>query len=542
MKKKSAPKAPVIKLYDTTLRDGTQGEGVSLTVDDKLKIAGVLDRLGVSYIEGGWPGSNPKDEEFFRRAKALRFKNAKLAAFGSTRRKDLPAAKDPNLAAIVRVGTPVACIFGKSWDLHVTHALRATLEENLRMIGDSVRFLKSKGKEVVYDAEHFFDGYRANAEYALSTLRAALDAGADNLTLCDTNGGSLPHHIADIVQDVRRHLPKAPLGIHCHNDSDAAVANSLEAVRQGVMLVQGTVNGLGERCGNANLMSVVPGVMLKLGLPCVSDEQLRFLTEASRYVTEIANQVPNDHQPYVGVSAFAHKGGVHVSAITRHDATYEHMTPAAVGNKRRVLISELAGRSNMILKAREFDIDLEKHPGALEKVIHQVKALENQGYHYEGAEASFYLLVARIVRPFNPFFDLKGFRVIVEEDRDTKALVAEATLKLGVGGRVEHTVAEGQGPVDALDRGLRRALEKFYPGLSAMSLVDFKVRVIDGASGTSSKVRVIVSSRDAAEEWGTVGVSENIIEASWQALRDAVEYKLLKDLRRPRKAVPPRRG
>lgn len=520
-----------VLLYDTTLRDGTQGEGVSLSVDDKLKVAQALDRLGVRYIEGGWPGSNPKDEEFFARAKNLRFKNARLSAFGSTRRKDLTAHEDPNLKAIVRVKTPVACIFGKSWDLHVVHALRATLDENLKMIGDSVRFLKSKGKEVVYDAEHFFDGYRSNAEYALASLKAAFTAGADNLTLCDTNGGALPHDIADIVQDVRRHFPKAALGIHCHNDSDAAVANSLEAVRQGVELVQGTINGIGERCGNANLISIIPGVMRKLGLACLTKEQLLTLTETSRYVTEIANQVPRDNQPYVGNSAFAHKGGVHVSAVSRHSGTYEHITPESVGNKRRVLVSELAGRSNMVLKAREFNLDLEKHPEAVDKIIHQVKLLENQGYHFEGAEASFYLLVMRLVRPFKPFFDLKGFRVIVEEDKESGGLVAEATLKVVVDGKTEHRVAEGSGPVDALDGALRLALEKFYPKLKDMTLMDFKVRVIDARAGTAAKVRVFVNSKDKSEEWGTVGVSGNIIEASWQALRDAVEYKLLKDAR-----------
>jgi 2-isopropylmalate synthase len=519
-------------LYDTTLRDGTQGEGVSLSVDDKVKVAQALDRLGVRYIEGGWPGSNPKDEEFFARARSLRFKNARLSAFGSTRRKDSTAHADPNLAALVRVKTPVACIFGKSWDLHVTHALRATPHENLKMIGESVRFLKSKGKEVVYDAEHFFDGYHANAEYALASLKAAMEAGADNLTLCDTNGGALPHQIADIVQDVRRHMPKAKLGIHCHNDSDAAVANSLEAVRQGVILVQGTINGMGERCGNANLISIIPGVMKKLNLPCLTEEQLTILTETSRYVTEIANQVPFDGQPYVGNSAFAHKGGVHVAAMARHSGTYEHLAPATVGNKRRVLVSELAGRSNMILKAREFKVDLEKHPEAVDKIIHRVKALENEGYHFEGAEASFYLLVMRLVHPFKSFFDLKGFRVIVEEDKDVGGLVAEATLKVVVDGKTEHRVAEGSGPIDALDQALRRALEKFYPNLKTMRLMDFKVRVIDATAGTAAKVRVFANSRDQAEEWGTVGVSGNIIEASWQALRDAVEYKLLKDSQR----------
>jgi len=519
-------------LYDTTLRDGTQGEGVSLSVEDKLKIAVTLDRLGVSYIEGGWPGSNPKDEEFFSRAKTLTFKNAKLSAFGSTRRKDAPASRDPNLMAIVRVKTPVACIFGKSWDLHVVHALRASLDENLKMIQESVAFLKSKGKEVVYDAEHFFDGFRANRAYALASLNAAVQGGAHNLTLCDTNGGMLPHQIGEMVLEVRRSFPDVSLGIHCHNDSDTAVANTLEAVRHGVRLVQGTANGMGERCGNANLMSVIVGVQSKLGLSCVSSDQLAFLTSASRTIAEMANQIPQDNQPYVGNSAFAHKGGVHVSAISRHAATYEHLTPEAVGNKRRVLVSELAGRSNMILKAREFKMDLEKHPESVDKIIQQVKALENAGYHFEGAEASFFLLVTRIVKPFKPFFDLKGFRVIVEEDKVKGGLGAEATIKVAVNGQEEHTVAEGSGPVDALDRSLRLALNSFYPNLKTMTLMDFKVRVINAAQGTAARVRVFINSRDHAEEWGTVGVSENIIEASWQALRDAVDYKLLKDKRK----------
>jgi 2-isopropylmalate synthase len=535
-KTKAAVDADRVILYDTTLRDGTQGEGVSLSVDDKLKIALALDLLGVSYIEGGWPGSNPKDEEFFRRAKKLSFKNARLSAFGSTRRKDIPAADDANLKALIRVQTPVVCIFGKSWDMQVTHALRATLEENLRMIADSVRFLKSRGKEVVYDAEHFFDGFRANPDYAVATLKAARAAGADNLTLCDTNGGSLPHQIADAVRAVRGALPGAPIGIHTHNDSDCAVANSLEAVRAGARLVQGTANGLGERCGNANLLSVIPGVMMKLGLPCVEESQLRSLTDTSRTVTELANQVPNDHQPYVGQSAFAHKGGVHASAVARHAATYEHIDPAVVGNRRRVLVSELAGKSNLVIKGREFGLDLEKDPALVDRIIQKVKTLESGGYQFEGAEASFYLLVQRLADKVRDFFDLRAFRVIVEEDHRNGGLLAEATLKVAVDGREEHTVAEGTGPIDALDRALRRALEKFYPTLKTMSLVDFKVRVINGTDGTAAKVRVLVTSRDAADEWGTLGVSENIIEASWQALVDAVQYKLMKD-----RATPPRR-
>jgi 2-isopropylmalate synthase len=523
------PKNDRVLLYDTTLRDGTQGEGVSLSVEDKLKIAVLADRLGVSYIEGGWPGSNPKDEEFFHRARSLKLKNAKLSAFGSTRRRDKKAHEDPSLAALLRVKTPVACIFGKSWDFQVIEALRATLDENLKMIGESVSFLRSKGKEVVYDAEHFFDGFKANASYALSSLKAALDAGASNLTLCDTNGGSLPHEIGEIVREVRSAFPEAALGIHTHNDSDCAVANSLEAIREGAVLVQGTVNGVGERCGNANLISIIPGVQYKLGKTCISEAQMRSLTEVSRYMTEVANMVPNDHQPYVGMSAFAHKGGVHVSAVARNARTYEHMDPTQVGNKRRVLISELAGKSNVLFKAKEFQLDFEKHPEGVNKVIQKVKELENQGYQFEGAEGSFVLLVERELRPHKPFFDLKNFRVIVEEDKKTGGLLAEATLKVAVDGKEEHTVAEGNGPVDGLDKALRRALDRFYPSLRAMSLVDFKVRVVNAAAGTAAKVRVLVESKDHKENWGTIGVSENIIEASWLALKDAVEYKLLKD-------------
>ncbi len=518
-----------ILLYDTTLRDGTQCEGVSLSVDDKLRIVGVLDKLGVHYIEGGWPGSNPKDEEFFQRAHSLKLKHAKLSAFGSTRRKDCAANQDDSLAALVRVKTPVACIFGKSWDLHVTHALRASLDDNLQMIADSVAFLKSKGKEVIYDAEHFFDGFKANYQYALATLKSAWGAGARNLTLCDTNGGSLPHHISETVKVVKAFLPEASLGIHTHNDAECAVANSLESVRQGCDLVQGTINGLGERCGNANLLSVIPALKYKMDLDCVSDDQMNFLTEASRYVCEYTNIVPNDHQPYVGHSAFAHKGGVHVSAVARHASTYEHLDPALVGNKRRILISELAGRSNVLFKAKEFHLDFEKDPKAVEKVVKHVKEMENQGYQFEGAEGSFCLLVDRLVHSSKPYFDLKSFRVVVEKDRQISGLVSEATLKVAVGDKVEHTVAEGNGPVDALDKALRRALEKFYPSLKKMTLMDFKVRVIDAAAGTAAKVRVLLESRDHKDEWGTIGVSENIIEASWQALVDAVEYKLLKD-------------
>ncbi|MBI3013350.1 MAG: citramalate synthase [Elusimicrobia bacterium] len=524
-----------VRLFDTTLRDGTQGAGVSLSVEDKLKVMAALDRLGVHYIEGGWPGSNPKDEVFFHEAKHYPFKCARLTAFGSTRRKDVPAHRDENLLAIVKVKTPVACIFGKSWDLHVIHALRTSLDENLRMIGDSVRFLKSKGLEVVYDAEHFFDGFRADPQYALSALRSAWDAGADNLTLCDTNGGSIPSQIAAIVKEVRKFIPQAPLGIHAHNDSECAVANSVTAVQEGCSLVQGTMNGYGERCGNANLISIAANLRLKLGYDVLSEKQLQSLTEVSRYVSEVANIVPNDHQPYVGYSAFAHKGGVHVSAMARHMKTYEHIDPSWVGNTRRILISELSGQSNILLKARELDLDFSRNSRALKQVIEIVKKMEHQGHQFEGAEASFAMLVLKTLGLHRPSFDLKGFRVSDEKDLAHGKVVSEATLKLKVKGVEQYTVAEGDGPVNALDNALRRALEHFYPSLRSVALTDFKVRVINAAAGTKARVRVFIQSRDEKDEWGCIGVSENIIDASWIALVDSIEYKLWKDNKNKKK-------
>lgn len=527
-----------IKLFDTTLRDGTQGAGVSLSVEDKLRIAQMLDRFGIHYIEGGWPGSNPKDELFFKQAKKLKFKHSRLTAFGSTRRKDNPAHADSNLRAIIRVQTPVACIFGKAWDFHVIHALRASLEENLKMISDSVRFLKSKGLEVIYDAEHFFDGFRTNRQYALSTLKHALEAGADNLTLCDTNGGNIPSQISEIVCEVKKFLPRnTALGIHAHNDSDCAVANTLTAVQQGCTLVQGTINGYGERCGNANLISIIADLRLKLGFDCISDQQLRLLTEVSRYVSEIANFVPNDHQPYAGYSAFAHKGGVHVSAMARHTKTYEHVDPAIVGNQRRILVSELSGQANVLIKARELKLDFSKKTQALKNVIEAVKKMEHLGYQFEGAEGSFAIMVRKAIQQHRTFFELKGFRVSVEKDSRDVQVKSEATLKLICNGVERHTVAEGDGPVNALDNALRKALEEFYPELKTVSLSDFKVRVINAEAGTKAKVRVLIESRDEKDEWGTVGVSENIIEAAWQALVDSIEYKLLKDGVAPRIAL-----
>ncbi len=514
----------MIKLFDTTLRDGSQAEGISFSPHDKLRIAQELDRLGVNFIEGGWPGSNPKDNQFFRDARKIKFKTARLVAFGSTRRKGIRASEDPNLKALVASQAPVACIFGKSWDMQVTQALRASLDENLNMIRDSVRFLRSKKLDVIYDAEHFFDGYRANPSYAIQTLKAALEAGAINLTLCDTNGGSIPRQISEAILSVQRALPQAELGIHTHNDSGCAVANALAAVEAGCTLVQGVVNGFGERCGNADLTTIIANLKLKMNYNVVSDEQLRSLTEASRVISEIANMVPNDRQPYVGHSAFAHKGGVHVSAVSRHAATYEHIDPMRVGNTRRILVSELSGKSNLLMKTHL----LEGNEKASAAVLNLLKNKELEGYHFEGAEASFELLVQRALGKHKPAFQLDHFRVEVESSGAGK-VSTEATVKLHVGDKADHTVGEGDGPVNALDKALRKSLEKFYPSLKDMILTDYKVRVVNASAGTAAKVRVLIESRDHRDEWTTMGVSTNLIEASWLALVDAVEYKFLKD-------------
>ncbi len=515
-----------ITLYDTTLRDGTQGEGISLSVNDKLRLAQRMDQFGFHYIEGGWPGSNPKDAEFFQRARKLKFKNAKLAAFGSTRRADLSASEDPNLKALLKAETKVVTIFGKSWDLHVKEVFNIPLEKNLEMIRDSVQFLKKEGREVIYDAEHFFDGYRQNAEYARSTLKAAQEAGADLICLCDTNGGMITAWITEIVSGVKRHISK-PLGIHVHNDSDMAVANSIAAVEAGCSQVQGTINGVGERCGNANLVSVIANLKLKLGVDCLPDEKLKQLTELSYFVSEICNLKHPNSLPYVGGSAFAHKGGVHIDAVRKNPQTYEHIHPDKVGNSRRVLISELAGRTSITLKAKELSLDLQKKDPKTQKILKLIQKLENEGYQFEAAEASFELLVRKTVKKYKPFFELKGFRVVI--DRSNAKLTCEASIKIKVDGIEEHTAAEGDGPVNALDQALRKALERFYPSLSKMRLTDFKVRVLDEKAGTAAKVRVLIQSQDEKDSWGTVGVSENVIEASWQALVDSVEYKLLKD-------------
>jgi len=521
----------LVYVYDTTLRDGTQGEGVSLTAEDKLKITAKLDELGVHYIEGGWPGSNPKDLDYFRRVRDISLKQAKISAFGSTRRPGVAVEDDLNIRALLEAGTPVVAIFGKSWDFHVTKALNTTLEENLSMIRESVRFLKERGREVVYDAEHFFDGYAANPEYALETLQAAAAAGADWIVLCDTNGGSLPGDIEAALARIKAEI-SSPLGIHAHNDGELAVANTLTAVRCGARQVQGTINGFGERCGNANICSLLPNLQLKMGLFCLSAASLQRLTEVSRYVSEIANMTPLSGQPFVGSSAFAHKGGIHVSAILKDPDTYEHLDPQLVGNSRRVLVSELSGSSNISYKARELGLDLVNDSESTQRLCSEVKEMEHRGFQFEGAEASLELLLRRGSGQYEEFFTLESLKILVEkrpENGEGAELInSEAMIKLRVGEQVIHTAAEGEGPVNAVDNALRKALEGFYPALKEMHLVDYKVRVLDGKDGTCAKVRVLIESADATETWSTVGVSENIIEASWQALTDSMNYFLLK--------------
>jgi len=522
-----------IKLYDTTLRDGTQGEGVAFSMEDKVRIAHRLDQLGIHYIEGGWPGSNPKDLRFFKRVQGAVFKVARISAFGATRRPGVRAEEDGNLQSLVEAGPPVVTIFGKAWDFHVTAALSTTLEENLAMIGDSIRFLLRHFEEVLFDAEHFFDGFKRNRAYALATLRAAEAAGAHCLILCDTNGGGLPHEVAQIVREVKEAVrPRTPLGIHVHNDSECAVANSLAAVEAGVEHVQGTINGYGERCGNANLVSIIPNLDVKMGLDTIPRENLRDLREVSRFVAELANRKPWPAQPYVGDSAFAHKGGIHVSAVLKQPETYEHIDPGRVGNRRRVLVSELAGQSNVLWKAREYGIDLDRNTPEARGILDMLKRLEDEGFLFEGAEASFELLMERALGRHRPFFELRGYRVIVEENAGDGEPVAEATVRLRVKGIEEHTAASGNGPVNALDHALRKALDDFYPNLARMSLLDYKVRILDDAKATAARTRVLITSGDGEESWGTVGVADNIIEASWQALVDSIEYKLRRDERR----------
>ena len=510
-----------VQLFDTTLRDGTQSEGLSLSVEDKLKICRLLDGFGIHFIEGGYPGSNPKDVEFFRRARHLSLEHAKLTAFGSTRRAGVASGEDPNLGALVAAETPVVCIFGKSWLLHVVKVLGTTAEENLAMVSDSVAFLKRAGREVVYDAEHFFDGYRADPEYALGTVRAAAAAGADWITLCDTNGGSLPGQVTAAIGAVRAAVTTR-LGIHSHNDADLAVANALAAVEAGCTQVQGTMNGWGERCGNANLISIIPALQLKMGRRCVSDERLARLTELSRTVSEIANIRPRAHAPYVGASAFAHKGGAHVAAIEKVTSSYEHIPPEKVGNRRKVVVSELSGRGNVRLRATELGLDA---TGSERAVVTRVKELESRGYQFEAAEGSFELLLRRESAGYAPAFEVLDVVVISERRRGIE-MFCEATVKVKLGDEVVHTVAEGQGPVHALDRAFHKALDGHYPLLREMRLVDYKVRILDPEAATGAKTRVLIETARGEERWSTIGVSQNIIEASTAALADAFELPL----------------
>ncbi len=515
-----------IKIFDTTLRDGTQGEHISLSTDDKIRIAKRLDDFGIHYIEGGWPGSNPKDFQFFRKMKNVQLRNSKLVAFGSTRRAGLNPNNDSNLNCLLEAETPVISLFGKSWILHVQNALRITLKENLSMIEDSVRFLKKHGKEIIYDAEHFFDGYRDDPKYAMKTLQVAQQAGADVVVLCDTNGGMLPDELREIVRKVKSTLD-IPIGIHTHNDSGLAVANTIMAVEEGCSHVQGTINGWGERCGNANLCTVIPNLQLKSGYACLHESKIARLTELSHFVCEIANVPHPDNMPFVGKSAFAHKGGIHVSAVMRDNRTYEHINPSLIGNRQRVLVSDLSGRSNVIFKARELGIDLDRHKEKVEEILKKLKFMENEGYQFEAAEGSFELLIRKAVGEWKDYFTLEGFRVLVEKD-ETGLPRSEASIRVNVDGEVEHTAAEGNGPVNALDRALRKALIKFFPQIKDMHLSDYKVRDLNTQNGTCARVRVLIESSNADFRWCTIGVSENILEASWQALADSFNYFLMK--------------
>ena len=512
-----------VELFDTTLRDGTQGEHVTLSAHDKVRIAQRLDAFGIDVIEGGWPGSNPKDQAFFEEARSIDWHHASICAFGSTRHASNSPEEDPNLAALIDAQTDVVCIFGKSWTLHVEQALGISKAENLELIRSSVAFLRNHDKRVIYDAEHFFDGYADDPEYALETLRAATEAGADTVVLCDTNGGSLPHDIEDVTETIRGEIGTT-LGIHAHDDGGCAVANSLAAVRAGARHVQGTINGLGERCGNADLCSVIPDLQLKMGFDCVEPEQLKTLSDLSRFTNEVANLDPDDGAPYVGRSAFTHKGGIHVSAVMKEPSTYEHVEPESVGNRRRALVSDLSGKSNIRYKAEEMGIDLGSDDAA--DAVERIKELEHLGYEYQGAEASFELLLRTLQNDVPDFFDLERMRVWSGQDEAGDQTV-EASLALIVQDRRTLAVAEGNGPVDALSNAMRDGLESFYPHLDDLQLTDYKVRVLTPQDGTGATVRVLIEHTDGSQTWNTVGVSANILDASWQALADGVRYYLL---------------
>jgi 2-isopropylmalate synthase len=516
-----------IKIYDTTLRDGMQAEGVSFSLEDKLTIAKTLDQLGIEYIEGGYAASNPKEMEFFHQAKKLGLKNARIVAFGSTRRADKSVDQDTSINAILETKAKAAALVGKTWDMHVNEVLGCSLDENLILCAESIKYLRKKRIETVFDAEHFFDGYKENPEYAMKVLLAAAEAGADCIVLCETNGGCLPKEVFDITQKVCSQLSNVDIGVHTHNDSECANANTIAAVHAGARHVQGTINGLGERCGNANLCTIIPNLTLKMGFEVLDEDKLKTLTEVSRFVFEIANLAPVTNMPYVGESAFAHKGGLHVDALRKNKRTYEHITPEMVGNERRFLISELSGRSSVIAKLEKTKIAQDKPLAA--KILRRVQELENEGYQFEAADASFFLLVEKIRGTYKPSFETIKYHVTVEQE--TSGLTAtEATVKLTFpNGTTKFVVGEGDGPVNALDAALRSALQDFYPEIKDVHLIDYKVRVVNARKGTAAKVRVIIESRDKDDIWGTVGVSENIIEASWQALVDSVEYKLQKE-------------
>jgi len=514
--------------YDTTLRDGCQAEDISFTLEDKLRIVEKLEELGVDYIEGGFPGSNPRDADFFKRVKKLRLKGAKIASFGTTRKPSAKPGQDLSLKMLLEADTPVVTLVGKTWDLHVKDDLRISQKANLEMIADSIAYMKERVSEVVFDAEHFFDGFRSNPDFALECLKAAQEGGADWIVLCDTNGGCLPGRIREAIARVKE-LVRAPLGIHCHNDGELAVANTLAAVEMGVTQVQGTINGFGERCGNLNLCSVIPDLQLKMGKRCLEPEQLKKLREVSHFFYELVNMIPNKHQPYVGDSAFAHKGGMHVSGILKNRLTYEHVDPELVGNHQRVLVSDLAGRSNIVYKAKEYGIELENNDPAVQKVLKRIKELESQGYEFEAAEASFELLIQEALGKKRKNFHLIGFRVIDEKRNEQEPPISEATVMVKVDGVAEHAAAMGNCPVNALDQALRKALAKFYPSVQEIELLDYKVRVLSSGEGTAAPVRVLIESGDKKDRWGTVGVSHNVIDASWQAVVDSIDYKLYKD-------------
>ncbi|MCF7763285.1 MAG: citramalate synthase [Verrucomicrobia bacterium] len=514
-----------VEIYDTTLRDGSQGEGVNFSVADKLRLAERIDAFGMHYIEGGWPGSNPKDIEFFAQARTRKWKHARVAAFGSTRRKNVAVADDPQVRLLLEAETPVVTIFGKTWLLHVKEVLHTSPDENLAMIRDTIRFLKSKGKFVIYDAEHAFDGYKNDPEYAIATWQAAEQGGADTVVLCDTNGGSLPEEVSRITQSAGEHL-KTALGIHTHNDIGLGVANALAGIAAGATQVQGTINGYGERTGNCNLTTVIPNLALKLNLKCLPVASIRKLKELSQYVDEIANIRHDPRQPWVGITAFAHKGGMHVNAVQKVAHSFEHASPEVVGNSRRILISDLAGRSNIVMKAHELGFKIGNETPELKGILARIKELEHEGYEFEAAEGSLALLIRKILKRQEPPFTVEGYHVSMR--RDGPVSVCQATIKVQVDGQTAHTVAEGDGPVNALDGAMRLALVGFYPKLKNVKLTDYKVRILDTSTGTAAKTRVLIQSTDGKEEWGTVGASDNIIEASLQALVDSMEYRLMK--------------